>query len=697
LRSRRVALASLAALCLALAPPKAEGAWAQFDSVLKSSGAAEQLRLGVQSYHRGRYAESILLFEKALAYQPGDSLIEYWLGRSYLKSGYEETALRVWQPLVNAPGAPPFLKAKASALAASRAIAPTAGSYHFVEVERFEGTSSQTTFFSRPSTVIPRPDGSLLVVAHGSNELVTLDATGVARQRFRGGLTGFDRPYGAAYLPDGTLYVTEFDGDRISRIAPDGSVKLIGTRGRGAGGLIGPQYAATDGGGYLYVVDFGNGRISKFDDQGTFVLSFGAPVGGFAGFRSPTGIVIQDGVVYVADSIAKTIYKFGESGNFLGSLAGGTLHLPEGICSWEGGRALLVADSDRIVSIDLPTETVSELYVAPSKKARLVGAAPDYSGNIVICDFDASAVSILSDVSSLAAGYDVEIQSVDASAFPKISLDVIVRDKDGAPIVGLREGNFYLSETVRKTTQADEGGKTVVRTEETIESASDAALTGSGDKAAGFRSVLVIERSVDMNAFREQQRSALAELYSELAGGGVGPTLVTAGDSPAIQSSGDLQSALRVALSPASGRGRFDLALRLAATSLLPSGNRDAVVYLGIGDIDEGSFAGTSLAELAALMRNNYIRFFAVVLGEPDASLKYLAERTGGSILSASRPRGLGDLASEISQAATGRYRFSFVSKADTSFGRDYLTLGVEAYLYKKSGKDEIGYYAPLK
>ncbi len=50
---------------------------------------------------------------KGLAYDPGRPLIEYWLGRAYLKSGYEETALRVWKPLLDAPDPPLFLKAKA--------------------------------------------------------------------------------------------------------------------------------------------------------------------------------------------------------------------------------------------------------------------------------------------------------------------------------------------------------------------------------------------------------------------------------------------------------------------------------------------------------------------------------------------------------------------------------------------------------
>ena len=144
-------MATIIAFTLSFSLPHAGSIWAQYNSVMKSPGASEQLRLGVQSYNRGRYAESILLFEKALAYAPGEALIEYWLGRSYLKSGYEETALRLWRPLLSAPDAPPFLKAKAEALRNARAIAPTTGKYHFVEVERFEGRKGKDIFFSRPS------------------------------------------------------------------------------------------------------------------------------------------------------------------------------------------------------------------------------------------------------------------------------------------------------------------------------------------------------------------------------------------------------------------------------------------------------------------------------------------------------------------------------------------------------------------
>ena len=139
--------------------------------------------------------------------------------------------------------------------------------------------------------------------------------------------------------------------------------------------------------------------------------------------------------------------------------------------------------------------------------------------------------------------------------------------------------------------------------------------------------------------------------------------------------------------------------MRLAATSLLPAEPRDAVVYVGSGAVDEASFAGTTLSELASFLRVNGIRFYGVVLGEagPSAALRYLAERTGGALYAASRPRGLGDLAADLRSAPSGRYRLGFASQADPAFGRAYLSVAAEAYLYKKSGRDELGYYAPLK
>ncbi|HOX33866.1 MAG TPA: NHL repeat-containing protein [Spirochaetales bacterium] len=689
------ARAAILALGLALS---AGAAWAQYETVFQSPGALEQFRFGVQAYHRGRYAESILLLEKALAYSPGERLIQYWLGRAYGKSGFGETALRAWRGLLEAGDVPPFLRAKAEYLRASRSLGPASPEYRFVEAARFAGLRDKETFFLRPSSILARRDGSLLVVAHGSNELVALDSSGVVRERMTGGLAGFDRPFGLAALPDGTLFVSELNGDRLARIAPDGAVKLIGGKGRGPGSLIGPQHLAADGEGSVYVVDYGNSRVSKFDSEGGYLLSFGekAPETGFPGFASPTGILEREGVVYVADSFRRAIYRFDPSGNYLGSLAEGELAAPEGLSLWRQGQAILVADTSRVLSLDLETEELREVYRSPDRKARIVGAVQDYNGNLAICDFDGSAVSILSESYLLASGYDVEIERIVADEFPQVRLELSVRDRSGSPVVGLGEGNFYLTERVRRTTQADEGGKSVIRTEDSLEPVQGLSFLGAGQRAEGFRATILLERSPEAARRSGEIRPALSELYALLAGE-EGPGLVAAGPSPAAEKPGDLAAATRLAASPAASGGRFDLGLRLAATRLLPARSRDAVVYLGTGYVDESSFSGVTLSELGSLLSANGIHFYAVVLDEPSASLRYLAERTGGAIYAASRPRGLADLAADLGSAPSGRYALGFVSKADPVFGRAYLSVAAEAYLFKKSGKDELGYFSPLK
>lgn len=674
---------------------------AQWRTDLDSPGATEELRLGVLAYHTGRYAEALLLFEKALAYSPEEPDILFWLGRAYYKAGYEATALRAWEPLLERPDAPATLRAAVEALRNSRSLGVVAPEPRYVEAARFEGRSGAATLFRRPATLLPRSDGSFFLVAHGSNEILRLDPNGVVRERLRGGAAGFDRPFGIAALPDGTLYVSEFNGDRMAKIVGS-RVTLFGEKGREPGELVGPQFTACDLDGYVYVSDYGNARVVKFDAEGNYVLSFGQKTEGFPGFASPTGIAVGEGFVYVADAQRRTIYRFDSSGNYIGALAEGLLAFPEGLSFWKNGHALLIADTVRVLSFDLDTESLLELYRSPDKKARIVSVVADYNGNLLVSDFDASAVSVLTEAPSIVAGYSVEIVRVDSSDFPQVALDVSVRDRSGAPVVGLGADNFYLSERLRRTTQSEELGKAVTQIEETLVPAAKFQFLGAGNTSPEHRAILLVERSPTMNQYAETTRTVLSELV-----GGRGEEgslgLVLAGETPALlappSQHPNLNEMIGAVLPPAAGPGRFDLGLRLAATSLLPSGPRDAVVYLGTGAVDESSFAGTALSELGALLENSGIRFYAVVVGEGplSPSLRYLADRTRGEVFRASRARGLGDLNAELASAASGRYRLAFSSTADADFGRAQLSVAVEAYLYKKSGRDELGYYAPLR
>jgi hypothetical protein len=120
---------------------------------------------------------------------------------------------------------------------------------------------------------------------------------------------------------------------------------------------------------------------------------------------------------------------------------------------------------------------------------------------------------------------------------------------------------------------------------------------------------------------------------------------------------------------------------------------------MGTGRVDPSSFGAATLSELAAFLKNNGIRLYGVIFGEDrvDDSLRFLVEETGGLLYPAARPQGLAELPETLATAASGRYRLRFTSKADSGFGESYLGLSVEAYLYKKSGRDEAGYFGPRK
>ena len=289
-----------------------------------------------------------------------------------------------------------------------------------------------------------------------------------------------------------------------------------------------------------------------------------------------------------------------------------------------------------------------------------------------------------------------------ADTFPKVTLDVTVRDRLGHPVVGLKAPNFHLSERITKKTTVVERGMGVIHTEESLVPVSGMEFIGSATVAPPVRVSFLLERSPSMALYVDALRESIASLYGAFAGKAPASfSLVTAGPVPSqdVGLGGTVADLTRAILKPAQEGGRFDLGLRLAASGLLPSGPRDAVVYLGTGAVDDASFGATTLFDLASLLQNNGIRLYAVIVGDNVASpaLRYLVEASGGSVYSASRPRGMGDVAADIAGAASGRYRLSFTSTADSGFGENYLTVAAEAYLYEKSGRDELGYFAPLR
>jgi hypothetical protein len=540
--------------------------------------------------------------------------------------------------------------------------------------------NGDVVIYRQPTAVLPNTDGSVWVVAYGSNELVRIDPNGIVRQRVRGPINGFDRPYDVVRGPSGDLYVSEYKGNRVSVLSGSGEWKsYVGSKGRGDGQFVGPQNMAVDADGYLYVTDFGNRRVVKFAPDGSFVLSFAGKRGSFSGVAVPTGVAALADQVFVADAGARRLVRFDRSGNFLGYFAEGAVSYPESMRTTDDGK-LLVSDTGRVLLIDPASGLVRELGgLGGAQKSRIVGASADANGNLVVADFVSGDVTVMSRMDDLSSGLFVQIERVYADKFPEVSLELSVQDRRRRPLVGLGAGNFLLSE----------GGRPV--------NGQSFLGASSADKTAEV--AVLVERSAETRG----SIAEIAEATRDIRDSGARiAALVSAGEQPVLEridSASAMETSSAGRASDYSRRWRFDLALRLAATELLPGAKKRAVVFVTSGRLGERAFERYGLSELAAYLANNGIVFYAAILNDapPDRELSYLCSQTGGKAVYVYRPEGLAPLLKTLAESSNGVYSLKYTSTLPTDFGRAYLPLEAEAYLLVRSGRDALGYFPPLE
>jgi sugar lactone lactonase YvrE len=137
-------------------------------------------------------------------------------------------------------------------------------------------------------------------------------------------------PEALAVDADGNLYVSELAGNRVDRIAPDGTFAVVAGTGdagfAGDGGpavdaqLNSPAGLAVAGDGRLLVADHHNDRIRAIDARGAIRTVFGSA---HARLHDPVGIAFaDDGTLVVADELNARVVRLDESGA-LRRVAGG--------------------------------------------------------------------------------------------------------------------------------------------------------------------------------------------------------------------------------------------------------------------------------------------------------------------------------------------------------------------------------------
>ena len=645
--------------------------------------ASEEFRRGVQAYYKGAFNEAIVQFEKALAYLPDDNLILDWLGKAYYKAGLEGSALSYWNNASENGYGGLLLENKIEIVRERRVTGDSTDKImRFSEAGAFPGTFQGNLIFSGPVSVQPNYDGTMWVAAYNTNELILLNQNGKVVNRIEGPLNGFDRPSDIIRLHDGNLLVSEHAGDRLALLnSKGGFTKYIGTKGRKLGELVGPLYLAQDYLERIYVTDYGNRRIDVYDKDGEPVFFFGGSSGDFSGLKGPTGIAVVDESVYVADDQIGNIYEFDRSGNFIRELVEpGTFKKPEAIKYWNG--SLIVCDSNRVVSVDSDSGALFEYVRTGNAPSRVTSASPDVNGNVIVTDFTANEVYVMSKVQELVGGLFVQIEQIDASKFPNVTVELRVENRHRQPVVGLQEQNFYLTENMRPV--------------------SSLKMLGAASNNTDADITIIIDRSVNTSLYGQEIESSVKEVAAAMNGNGT-LRIVAAGAIPAVEYVGRPDAlgdfSLAALKTKQTSSAACDLALRLASNDLINAAKKRGIVLITAGTDNALTFEKYNLAELSSYMNNNSISFSVIQLdqGAMGEELAYVADSTAGDTYYVFRPQGLGDVVKDIIELPQGIYQLSYTSAMSTNFGTNYLPLEAEVYLLNRSGRDETGYFAPLK
>jgi RHS repeat-associated protein len=192
-------------------------------------------------------------------------------------------------------------------------------------------------------------------------------------------------PRGVAEAPDGSLFISDTNNQRVRRISPDGVITTIaGTGAAGFGGDGGPATQARLGDpqgvvvapdGSVYFTDTANRRVRRISSDGIITSVAGGGIslgdGGLATQASlifPTGLALApDGSLYIVDAGIGRVRRISPDGIIITVAGGGVTIGDRGPAS----QASLHTPTDVAISRD------GSLYIAESSGHRIRRVAPD--------------------------------------------------------------------------------------------------------------------------------------------------------------------------------------------------------------------------------------------------------------------------------------------------------------------------------
>lgn len=254
-----------------------------------------------------------------------------------------------------------------------------------------------------------------------------------------------DNPFGVVRGPDGAIWFCEYTGQRIRRVAPDGTISTVAGSGKkGYSGDGGPALEATfnlphevrfDRSGNMYVVDMANNAVRKVDGKTKIITTVAG--NGTAGYSGDGGPATQaqlkqphsiqfgpDQNLYICDIgnhvIRRVDMASGAISTFAGTgtagptpdgspIAGTPLKGPRSLdFDSEGNLWLATREGNQVFKFDLKANKISHIAGTgasgfggnggPARSATLKGPkgiSIDKAGNIWLADTESHSVRMV--------------------------------------------------------------------------------------------------------------------------------------------------------------------------------------------------------------------------------------------------------------------------------------------------------------
>ena len=267
--------------------------------------------------------------------------------------------------------------------------------------------------FVSPSLAAATSAGDILVADPGSGTIHHYSASGVDLGVFAGGLSS---PSWITADRIGNVYVSEHDGQRISKLSPAGVNLLTITTPYKPGGV----QVGTDG--TIYVGDYLTGKVYRYSATGADLGLFASTALSLADFMA----FDAGGNLYVTDSSREVVGRVSPTGVDLGDFVAG-FPGTAGIAFDADGNLYVASFNNNIVEKYSPSGTDLGTFASMSPSDSMMGIAFDASGNLYVANLALGNIHKFS-----STGADLGVFASTGLVFPR---DLVIVPVGAAPTV----------------------------------------------------------------------------------------------------------------------------------------------------------------------------------------------------------------------------------------------------------------------